>query len=183
MKLARSYQEPPAPARGGGVDAREPRDIPRPPTLTATVVVSSLSAFCLLAGAVISYLDGKALLLSAAGLTQADASSPLVSSTLDSNLNTLKARATLAIVVAVITVIFAILVRSGRTGIRICLTFALLLSAGVAVLNVHDSGVPGLLKGLGAAAILLALAAIVVTWLPANHWYAQERKALRRSHR
>lgn len=155
-------------------------EIRRPGTLTATVLVSALGAFCALMSAVITFVDGRSLLSSELGLGSANAGS-LVNSALDAAYSTLKSRAIIGLVTVVIIVALAIAARSGRTGVRVWLTIMLPVAAVTWIINVADSGVPGLLRGLDGAAVLFAVIALFFVWLPANNRYARERKALRRA--
>jgi hypothetical protein len=155
------------------------REIRRPGTLTATVLVSTLGAFCALMSAVITFVDGRSLLSSELGLGSANAGS-LVNSALDAAYSTLKSRAIIGLVTVVIIAALAIAARGGRTGVRIWLTIMLPVAAVTWIINVADSGVPGLLRGLDGAAVLFAVIALFFVWLPPNNRYARERKALRR---
>jgi hypothetical protein len=154
-------------------------EIHRPSTLTATVLISALGALCALMSAVITFADGRSLLSSELGLGSANAGS-LVNSALDAAYSTLKSRAIIGLVTVVIIAALTIAARSGRTGVRVWLTIMLPVAAVTWVINVTDSGVPGLLRGLDGAAVLFALVALVFIWLPPNNRYARDRKALRR---
>jgi hypothetical protein len=155
---------------------QEDGEIRRPSTLTATVAVSALGAFCAVMSAVITFTDGRSLLSSSLGLGQGSLADSLV----DSAYSTLKSRAIIALVTVVITAVLAFAARGGRTGVRVGLTIMLPVAALTWVLNVTDSGVPGLLRGLDGAAVVLALVGLVMIWLPANNKYARARKALRK---
>lgn len=152
-------------------------EIRRPSTLTAAVLVSSLAAFCAFVSALITFTDGRSLLSSSLGLP-GDAGS-LASTVLDAAYSTIKSRAIIGLVAAVIIVVLAIAARGGRTGVRVGLTITLPLAAVAWILNAADSGVPGLIGGPDGVAVLLAVIALVLVWLPANNRYARERKALR----
>jgi hypothetical protein len=150
-------------------------EIRRPSTLTATVLVGALGAFCAFVSALITFADGRSLLSSSLGLGQ----SALANSLLDDAYSTLKSRAIIALVAVVIIAALTIAARSGRTGVRIGLTIMLPLAAVAWIPNVVDSGVPGLFRGLDGVAMVLATIALALIWLPANNRYARERKALR----
>jgi len=160
------------PASGVGGEGR------RPSTLRATVLVSALGALSAVASALITFADGRSLLSSSLGLSPADAGA-LANSLLDAAYSTLKSRAIIALVAVVIVVALAIAARGGRTGVRVGLTIALPVAAVVWVLNVADSGVPGLIRGLDGLAVILAVIGLVLLWLPPNNRYARERKAQR----
>ena len=152
----------------------------RPSTLTATVLISTLGALCAFASAVITFVDGRSLLSSELGLGSGNAGS-LVNSALDAAYSTLKSRAIIGLVTVAIIVVLAIAARGGRTGVRVWLTIMLPVAAVTWVINVADSGVPGLLRALDGGAVLFAIVALFFIWLPANNRYARERKALRRA--
>jgi hypothetical protein len=153
-------------------------EIRRPSTLKATVLVSTLGVLSALASVVLTFADGRSMLSSSLGLGPGEGGA-LVSSALDAAYSTLTSRAIVALVVAVIIAALIIGVRGGRTGMRVGLTIMLTMALGAWGLNTADSGVPGLLRGLDALAVVFALVAIVLVWLPPNNRYARERKALR----
>jgi hypothetical protein len=151
------------------------REIRRPSTLTATVLVSALGAFCAFMSALITFADGRTLLNSSLDLGPG----ALANSALDAAYSTLESRAIVALVTVVIVVALTIAVRGGRTGVRIGLTIMLPVAAVTWVINVVDNGVPGLLRGLDGAAVVLAVIALVLVWLGPNNRFARDRKALR----
>jgi hypothetical protein len=165
-----SQQQPGWPA------GQEDGEIRRPSTLTATVLVSALGAFCAFISALITFADGRSLLSSSLGL----GSGALANAAVDAAYSTLKARAIIGLVTVVIVVVLAIAARSGRTGVRVGLTIMLPLAAASWAFNVVDSGVPGLLRGLDGVAMILAVVALFLVWLAPNNRYARERKAVRR---
>jgi hypothetical protein len=154
------------------------REVRRPSTLRATVLVSALGTFCALMSALITFADGRSLLSSSLGLGPADTGT-LANSVLDDAYSTLKSRAIIALVAVVIIVALTIAARGGRTGVRIGLTIMLPVAAVIWVLNAVDNGVPGLFRGLDGVATVLAVIALVLIWLPPNNRYARQRKALR----
>jgi hypothetical protein len=163
--------------QSGWPASQEDREIRRPSTLTATVLVSALGAFCALMSALITFVDGRSLLSSELGLGS-DAGN-LANSVLDAAYSTLKSRAIIGLISVVIIVALTIAARGGRTGVRVCLTIMLPLAAVTWVINVADSGVPGLIRGLDGVAVVSAVIALFLTWLPANNRYARARKALK----
>jgi hypothetical protein len=164
--------------QSGWPASRADEEIRRPSTLTATVLVSALGAFCALMSALITFADGRSLLSSSLGLGPATGGA-LANSVLDAAYSTLKSRAIIGLVAVVIIVALTIAARGGRTGVRVGLTIMLPVAAAAWVINVVDSGVPGLLRGLDGAAVILAVIALVLIWLRPNNRYARERKALR----
>ena len=158
--------------------SRADHEIRRPSTLTTTVLVSALSGFCAFVSALITFADGRSLLSSSLGLGSADAGA-MANSVLDDAYSTLKSRAIIALVAVVIVGALAVAARGGRTGVRVGLTIMLPVAAVAWVPNAADSGVPGLLRGLDVLAVVLAVIALVLIWLPPNNRYARERKALR----
>jgi hypothetical protein len=170
-----------APQPTGRSVRHEPHDLPRPGTLTATVAVTALAAVGGLASAVITFADGKSMLESSVGLSSTGSDAGLVNTVIDAAYKTLESRAIIAVVAAIVLIALALAVRGGRTGVRIGLTVALLVAAGVWLLNVRDGGVPSTIRGLDDAALLFSLVAIVLAWLPANGRFAKDRKALRRN--
>jgi hypothetical protein len=103
----------------------------------------------------------------------------LVDAAADAAYSTLQSRAILALVAFAALSSLVILTLGGRTGVRIGLTVVLLIAAGIWLTNVRDGGVPALIRTLDGAAMVLALAAIVLAWLPPTRRYARDRKALR----
>jgi hypothetical protein len=156
---------------------QEGGEIRRPSTLTALVLVSALGAFCALISAVITFVDGKSLLTSSLGL----GTGSLADSAVDAAYTTLKSRAIIALVTVVIVLVLTIAARGGRTGVRIGLTIMLPVAAATWVINVVDSGVPALLRGLDGVAVVVAIVGLFLVWLRPNNRYARERKALRRA--
>lgn len=178
--MTNSYGTHAAPPQPAGRSAQHGGyDTARPKTLAATVWASALAALLAFGGAAITFAAGKSMLRSELKGTALGGSNDLVSAVVDVAYKTLQNRAIIAVVVAIILAVFVFLVRSGRTGIRIGLTVMLLITAAVMVLNVRDGGVPGAIRGLDGAAMIVAIAAIVLAWLPANGRYASEQKAMR----
>jgi hypothetical protein len=160
--------------------------IARPATLTATVVASELGAVLGLGGAIVTFAAGKSMLrtelLNALGGRSLGAAGGLVDSAVSAAYSTLQSRAILAVAAAVMLSVLALLTnREGRTGVRVGLTVALLFGAAVWAINVGDGGVPGLIRALDGAAMIVAIVAIVLTWLPQNQRFAKDSRALRRS--
>lgn len=177
--MASSHGMHSAPQQQAGWPASQAdHEIRRPSTLTAAVLVSALGALSAFISALITFADGRSLLSSSLGLGPADAGS-LANSVLDAAYNTIKSRAIIGLVAVVIILALAIAARGGRTGVRVGLTIMLPLAAVAWILNAVDSGVPGLIGGPDGVAVVLAVIALVLVWLPANNRYARERKAVR----
>jgi hypothetical protein len=143
------------------------------------VWASALAVILAFGGAIITFAAGKSMLRSELKGTALGGSHDLVDLAVSIAYKTLQNRAIIAVVVAIILAVIVFLARSGRTGFRIGLTVMLLVTAAVMVLNVRDGGVPGAIRGLDGVAIIDAIAAIVLAWLPANGRYASEQKAMR----
>jgi hypothetical protein len=171
------------PAQPAGQAAQwSQHDTPRPGTLTATFIVADMAAVFGLAGAVLTFAVGKSMLRSMIGVgTLHGAAGDFVNGLIEAAYQTLQMRAIIAVVVAVILGVLAFAVRGGHTGVRIGLTVALLVAAGIWLLNVRDAGVPGFIRGLDGVALALCVIGIVLTWFPANQRFASDLKVGRRS--
>lgn len=163
---------------------RDGSDTSRPGALTATVLSTGLAAFLGLAGALVTFTAGRSMLRStvvnALGTQSLGAATGLVNDAVDIAYKTLQSRATAAVVMFFVLAALAFFTLGGRTGVRIGLTVALLAAVGIWLTNVNDGGVPGLIRALDGAAMLLALGAIVLAWLPPTRRFASHGKALRR---
>jgi hypothetical protein len=164
----------------GRYGSADQRDIPRPATLTAAILAAAFSVIGGLAGAVITFADGKSMLLSSLGVSQPGSAGSLVSGAIDAAYQTLQSRAFMAIVMFAIVAGLAIGARGGRTGVRISLTVALFVAAAVCMLNISDSGTPGMIRGLDGISAVLAIITVVLTWLPPSQQFARQRRAIRR---
>ena len=172
-----------APLQPAGQAARRGQhDISRPGTLTATFIAADLAAVCGLAGAVLTFAAGKSMLrdMVGTGYSLHGAAGDFVNELTDAAYQTLQTRAIIAVVVAVILGVFAFAVRGGGTGVRIGLTIVLLAAAGTWLLNVRDSGMPGMIRGLDGTALALSLVSIVLAWLAPSQRFAHGVKSGRR---
>jgi hypothetical protein len=146
---------------------------------------TGLAATLGLAGALVTFAAGRSMLhsslLSALGVKSVGGStSGLLDAAVDAAYSTLQSRAILAVVMFFLLAALAFLARRGRTGVRIGLTVALVVAIGIWLTNVRDGGVPGTIRALDGAAVLLGLSAIILTWMPATQRFASSNKALRR---
>ena len=135
---------------------------------SAASIAGLVAAASGIAGAAVTFVAGKSLLQDTLGLHPGGKAAALISALIDAAYHVIQTRAIVAIVVCVILIALAIGVRGGRTGTRIGLTICLLAAMGVWLLNLRDSGVPGLIRGMDAAAMLFSLSALIFTWLPGS---------------
>jgi hypothetical protein len=156
-------------------------DASRPKTLMVMTVASFVAVIGALGGALVTFAAGKSMLSTELQNLAPSASKQAADLLAAAAYPTLSHRAILAVVVGIILAVLAFVARGGRTGARIGLTVALLVTAAVMLLNVRDGGVPGLIRGLDGVAMIAAIAGIVATWLPANGRFASEQKAARQS--
>jgi hypothetical protein len=150
------------------------------------LAASALAVVLGLGGAVVTFAAGKSMLrtelLNALGSTKSlGGAAALIDGAVSAAYHTLQSRAILAVVVSLIVLGLALAARGARTGVRIGLTVALVIAAAVFTINVNDGGVPGLIRALDGAAIIMALGAIVFAWLPPTMRFASDSKAMRRS--
>ena len=162
---------------------RDYTDAAPPGTLIAMVGSTGLAATLGLAGALVTFAAGRSMLhsslLSALGVKSLGATSGLLNAAVDAAYSTLQSRAILAVVMFFLLAALAFLARRGRTGVRIALTIALIVAVGIWLTNVRDGGVPGTIRALDGAAVLLGLSAIILAWMPATQRFASSNKALR----
>jgi hypothetical protein len=177
--MASSYETHAAAQAGGRSGRPEPRDIPRPMTLTAAIAVTELAAVSGLGSAIVTFGAGRSMLATSLGGTLHGSAADLAGALIDVAYKTLQTRAILAVVAVIVLAALAFAARGGRTGVRIGLTIALLVASGIWLLNIRDGGVPGPIRGLDGVALLFSLTAIVLAWLPPNRRFASSRKALR----
>ncbi|MET7394881.1 hypothetical protein ABZS66_15470 [Dactylosporangium sp. NPDC005572] len=107
--------------------------------------------------------------------TEALLGSELTASVVDEAANTLVVRGVTGLVSAVLVLGIALAVRNGALWARIVLT-VLLLSALCANGLVISDVAPGATKALGAAAMVLSIAVVVLLFLPPTSRYAKARK-------
>jgi len=185
--LSSSYGTNSAPAqRAGRAAQRAPHGgLARPGTLTATVTAGLAAAVFGLGGAAVTFAAGKSMLRNMVGdvlgAKTVGAAGGFINLAIDEAYKTLQSRAVVAVVVALIVGVLAFAARGGNTGIRIGLTAGLLVGAGLWLLNVKDSGVPGMIRGIDGVALACCLAGIVLAWLPANGRFASDSKAMSRN--
>jgi hypothetical protein len=147
--------------------------VDRPGSLKAMVLASGLTGFLGLVGALITFAAGKSmlrteLLNAIGGKSPGGTAGSIISAAVDEAYKTLQTRAFLAVGISLVIAALAYLARSGRTGVRIGLTVALLAAVGIFLTNVRDGGVPGAIRGVEGLAMALALASVVLAWLPST---------------
>jgi hypothetical protein len=95
---------------------------------------------------------------------------------LDQAYSTLAARATFAVVLAGLLLVFALLARGGALWARIVITVLGVVAVSLQLLVVTDVATSAM-KLLGLLVVASTLVAVVLWWLPANGRYAKARKA------
>ncbi|HEY0499374.1 MAG TPA: hypothetical protein VGD48_26750 [Kutzneria sp.] len=95
---------------------------------------------------------------------------------LDQAYSTLAARATFAVVLAGLLLVFALLARGGELWARIVITVLGVVAVSLQLLVVTDVATSAM-KLLGLLVVASTLVAVVLWWLPANGRYAKARKA------
>ncbi len=100
----------------------------------------------------------------------------LVGAAIDDGYQTLQARATLGIVIAVLVLLFALLAARGALWARIVLAVVLLVNLGLLLRAVTDV-FPGIAKAVGTLAVLVSVAVMAAAFLPGIGRYRQERRA------
>ena len=155
----------------------------KPAMLTAAVAVSTLTALLVIISQVLSLATGRDVLKNsltdALGASTAELAGQLFKAELDDAYSTLQTRAILGIIAAVLVLLFTFLARRGSVGPRITLALVLLLTAGLTLVSVRDV-FPSAGKAMGGVAMLLAVVAIVLLFLPPVNQYAQARKSASR---
>lgn len=134
-------------------------------------------------GAIVTFVAGKSMLrstlLHALGAKSLGGVGDLINAAVDEAYKTLQSRAIVALVVFVVLSSLVVFALRGGTGMRIALTVVLLIGVGVWFTNVRDGGVPGVIRAFDGAAMVFALGAIVLAWLPSTQRFAGARKAMR----
>jgi hypothetical protein len=157
-----------------------PQAVRRPGTLFAAFVASELAAMLVIVSQVLSLAKGKDAIQDSLrdqlGSNAASLANSLFAAELDDAYSTLKSRAVVGIVLAVIVLACTLLVLRGGLGGRITVTVALLLMAGLEIISVGDV-FPSAGKALGTVAIILAPVAIVLMFLPASNAFGRSRKS------
>jgi hypothetical protein len=143
----------------------------RPEAITGAVTAAAAAALSGAAGAVVTFADGRAMLVSLASAKIAGVSTPGIAgdragAVIDAAWATLQARAIDAVVAAAVIGVLAVAARAGGTRLRVALTVALAVAAGVWLLNVRDSGAPEVIRNLDVAALFFSVVAVVMAWLP-----------------
>jgi uncharacterized membrane protein YbaN (DUF454 family) len=152
--------------RGLPVESTRPA---RPVTLTGAVVLTAVTAALGILSAVVIFTQGKSFLRGQ--LPRGAVYDALV----DDAYSTLKGRAIIGLVLAVLVALFALLTRKAALWARIVLTLVLLSYGGLAWREATDT-CPGLAKGIDWLSVAVGVVAIVLMFLPATNAY---RKQLR----
>jgi hypothetical protein len=166
--LTSPYDYTPTELVTDGTNRQPTQAATRPAPRAAASITGIVASVSGLAGAVVTFAAGRSLLRDSLGVHPRGTAAALISAVIDAAYHALQTRAIVAIVVAVILAALAIGVRGGRTGVRIGLTICLLVAMGVWLLNLRDSGVPGLIRGLDGVAMLFSLVALIFTWVPSR---------------
>ncbi|MEV0321839.1 hypothetical protein ACIBKX_26770 [Streptomyces sp. NPDC050658] len=188
-----------APAHPGphpaGPQGRAGRAVRRPGTLTALVWTTVLSAVAAIIGAVMVFAGGEDMAEDnindvihdhpdivglPSGTTAADIkalSGPLWDEMVSDRAGTLSARAGFAIFTAVCLLIFALAARKGAaTWARVLITVSAVIAVFPHILIMGDYE-PDAVVMTSLVALLTAVAAIVLCWLPPVNRFARGRKA------
>lgn len=171
----------PAPPAYGSYGATAPS---RPMTLTLAYFGALLTGLLSAVGAALLLVQARDL----AEQTARDATSAvlgdgaasevgsgLLAAAVDDATSTLVARGAMVLVSAVLVVGLALAVRNGALWARIVLAWLLLGSIGVNAITIADVA-PDVTVLLGALAMLLAVAVVVLLFLPPTNRYAKARK-------
>ncbi|MFL6076924.1 MAG: hypothetical protein ACJ73S_26315 [Mycobacteriales bacterium] len=139
----------------------------RPRTLTGGVMLAALTAALGVLSAVVIFTQGRSFLR---GKLPRGA---LYDAIVDDAYSTLKSRAVIGLVLAVLVALFTLLARKAALWARIVLTLVLLSYGGLAVREATDT-CPGLAKGVDWLSVVVGLVAIVLLFLPANSRYRRQ---------
>lgn len=166
----------------GGVVSGPGQNRSRPGALTAALAASGLVVLLVFISQVISLATGKDFLRDKAqeelGVSASTVSSSLFDAVIQDAYDTLKSRAIVGIVLALLVVLFTALAMRAGTGIRVTLAVVLLATAGLMIISVKDV-FPAISKATGGLAIALAPIAVILLFLPAVNGYNKARKAPR----
>jgi hypothetical protein len=163
----------------------------RPGTIMAALIATLVSVVAGVATAVSVYAGGTDMVKSLLsdpdvqarlGLSDdlinaaKDLGGDLFQQVLDQAYATLSARATFALVLAVLLLVSAVLARGAAVWARVLVTVFGVIAVGLQVLVVTDVATSSM-KLFGLLIIASTLVAVVLWWLPANGRYAKARKA------
>ena len=164
----------------------------RPGTVMAALIATLVSVVAGVAAAITVYAGGtdmvKSLLSDPAVQAKLGLSDDLLDaakslggdlfqSVLDQAYSAMAARATFALVLAVLLLVFAVLARGAALWARILITVFGVIAISLQLLVVTDIATSSM-KLLGLLVVASTLVAIVLWWLPANGRYAKARKAV-----
>ena len=152
--------------------------VTRPRELTIGVLLALGAAVLTILAQVLALSGGKDALRDKVleefpGLESAGSLLPLA---LDEAYDTIKTRAILGIVVAIVAAGLALASRGASKGVRITLAFFLMAGVALMLRSVTDV-FPGAAIAVGVVAMLLAPVAVIVILLPATDKYRAARKA------
>lgn len=163
----------------------------RPGTVMAALIATLVSVVAGVATAITVYAGGTDMVKSLLsdpdvqarlGITDdmlntaKDLGGDLFQSILDTAYGTLSARATFALVLAVLLLVFGVLALGAALWARILIPVVGVIAVGLQLLVVTDVATSSM-KLFGLLIVASTLVAIVLWWLPANGRYAKARKA------
>jgi hypothetical protein len=157
----------------------------RPATLSAAVWGAVLTSLLTFAGALVMITAGKdsirEFVAVTAGPDLAGALEEAAAAVIDEAYQTLLVKAGVAIAFALLVLLFAVLARSGRTGVRVGLAIALVLCLCASTgLQLAESDVlPGFSVLVVSVTPLIALVTVVLLFLPPSNRYAAARRRAR----
>jgi hypothetical protein len=158
----------------------------KPGTLMAAIVVAVLAGLAAVVNGVTMLAGGAELakdvmaegLADIAGVTVEEVRATM-GDTLGLGLDELQGRiefkAYIVLVFGAALLLFGVFMRNAATWARVMVTISAVLAAGFSTVIAADVVTP-MMKGLGWAAVVGGLLAIVLTWLPANGRYAKAVK-------
>jgi hypothetical protein len=174
-----AYQAQPH-AGGTGFVGGMPQAVRRPGLLTAALTASGAAALLVILSQVLSFAKGKDAIQDSLrdqlGSQAADLANSLFAAELDDAYSTLKSRAVIGIVLAVIVLALTLVARGAAIGARVGLIIALLFMGGLEIVSVGDV-FPSAGKAIGTVAIILVPIAIVLCLLPPVNAFGRSRKA------
>ena len=161
----------------------EPAQASKPTILLGAIVLSVLSAAFGLVGAFVVLGQGNDYVTKLNDPELQDAlrlvqGSPLYDAVVEEAYDTLKSRAIIGAVLAALVLLFTLFARRAATWARIVLTVVTLAYLALLVRNVTDVA-SSAVQGLQIAALVCAVVAPIMLWLPATNAYNKQRKSAR----
>ncbi|GLY64476.1 hypothetical protein [Amycolatopsis taiwanensis] len=146
----------------------------RPGTLTVTLGLAVLTAVVSIIDQILFLTGGRDAAVSVLG-DLADLANELgAGSMIDDAVSTLNTRAYVAIVLAVLLLVFGVL--AGRVWANVLTTIVAAVAIVVGLIQLIDVGT-GAMNGLAGLTSLLAIATLVMVWMPANRRYVKAKQA------